>query len=201
MQIFGLFSVTFIVIFSVTHTVLCDTCEPVSCGTGPIVQSPFRLDKQPTQCGYQGFELSCNNRSQVVLNLPYVGDIVVNNIDYSSQTIYLKPNFCSGYRARFFETLGTPFSYGSSVEYTFFNCSPPPFIPIFEPFERVDCFSSVNNTVVAVPTSSLTGFSVQDFPESCSQTLNFPILVEFVWDSPSCRRSEKAGCSVSSNSG
>lgn len=217
MEILSLFSV---VIFSVTHRVLCvDTCEPTTCGpTGPVVRFPFRLDRQPGRCGYPGFDLSCNNRSQVVLNLPYVGDIVVNDIDYLSQTIYLKPDFCLLNRTQYFYTSGsgTPFSFGTFVEYSFFNCSRLPIFPVFESLvEVLDCISSVNNTVVAVPTGIVNGFSDQGSSEFCQLVTADLVPVGFVWDPRLCGRCERengtcgyknvetleVGCSISSKSG
>lgn len=192
MEILSLFFLTLFIIFSVTHTVLCvDTCEPTSCDlAGPVVRFPFRLDRQPERCGYPGFDLSCNNQSQVVLNLPSVGDIVVIDIDYRLQTIYLKPDFCLLNRTRYVDTSSTPFSFNSYIEYTFFNCSTVPFFSIVEPFELLDCFSSVNNTVVAVPTSFFDGFSFRGSPEFC-QTRTLPVPVGFIWYSPSCGRCEQ----------
>ncbi|KAK1381665.1 RING-H2 finger protein ATL22 [Heracleum sosnowskyi] len=219
MQIFSLFSVTLFVIFSATHRVLCvDTCEPASCGsTGPIVRFPFRLDRHPERCGYPGFDLSCNNRSQVVLNLPSVGDIVVNDINYLSQTIYLKPDFCLLDRTQYFYTSGsgTPFSFGSFVDYSFFNCSSLPFFPGIEPFDVLDCESSANNTVVAVPTRFFNGFSDQGSSEVCQRIRADLVPVGFVWDTPFCGRCEsingtcgyknvetqEVGCSISSKNG
>ncbi|KAL8091306.1 RING-H2 finger protein ATL20-like [Apium graveolens] len=212
MEILSLFSVTLFFIFSVTQTVVCvETCEPTSCGTGPVVRFPFRLDRQLERCGYPGFDLSCNNQSQVVINLPSVGNIVVYDIDYQLQTIYLKPDFCLLNRTQYFDTSNTPFSFSSFTEYSFFNCSSLPFFGVVEPFEVLDCFSSVNYTVVAVPTSFFNGFSFQGSPESC-QTGTSPIPVGFAWGPPFCGRCERengicgykndktmeVGCSVSS---
>ncbi|RVW87547.1 Rust resistance kinase Lr10 [Vitis vinifera] len=41
------------------------------CGDqGPLIQFPFRLKDQPCHCGYPGFELSCTENNQTMLELP-----------------------------------------------------------------------------------------------------------------------------------
>ncbi|WMV16362.1 hypothetical protein MTR67_009747 [Solanum verrucosum] len=65
--------------------------EDSSCKShGPIVHFPFRLSYQPKHCGCDpGFELHCNNKKDIILELPSSVHLVVEKIDYVSQKIHL----------------------------------------------------------------------------------------------------------------
>lgn len=216
MEIFSIFSVTLLIIFSIAHTVVCvDTCEPTSCSPiGPSVRFPFRIGQQSRQCGYPGFDLSCNNKSHLTLNLPFAGDFVVTDINYMSQTIFFEPKFCPPPDT--FSPFGSPFDVGFLEEYTFFNCSSTWFSPGVATFEVVDCVDNVNGTVVAVPSRFYNAFRDRGLPESCTSILwTVDIPAGLRWRAPFCGRCEREngtcgyknvetldiGCSVSSKTG
>ena len=68
-----------------------DVCSPAFCSlTGPQVRFPFRIvDRQPSQCGFPGFDLSCNEKNQTVLKLPSSRSFIVTSISYAAQVINL----------------------------------------------------------------------------------------------------------------
>lgn len=217
MEIQSLFSLTLFLILSITHTVLCvNSCNPTSCSpTGPIVRFPSRLSHQPRQCGFPGFDLSCNSQTQLIINLNFAGDFVVTDIDYISQTIYFKPDFCPPTIDDFIP-YGSPFIAVLLEEYLVFNCSSRS-IPRFVPFEVVKCVSSgVNATAVAIPSSYNNGFINRVLPDSCQNIISADTIpVGFAWGVPFCETCERrngtcgykdvetleTGCSVPSTTG
>ncbi|XP_063942586.1 RING-H2 finger protein ATL20-like [Daucus carota subsp. sativus] len=220
MEILTLFSLFLSIIFSITHRVLCvETCELTSCSpTGPTVRFPFRLGRQPRQCGYPGFDLSCNNQSQLLLNIPFTGNLVVTDINYTSQTILFKPKFCPPPRLDTFSPFGSPFDFGLLDEYFFINCSSTWYFPGSSSVDVVDkdCVGNVNGTVVAFPGRFFNGFKDGGLPENCTNILlATDIPVGFRWNAPFCGRCERdngtcgyknvetleVGCSVTSKGG
>ncbi|KAI9174376.1 hypothetical protein LWI28_016415 [Acer negundo] len=200
----------FLIFFSVIHiSTSVNTC-PISChatGLGPVIRFPFRRNDQPIPCGYPGFELSCNSRSQTILNLPKLGNFTVQNIDYQSQTIWINdPDYCLPKRLlRSFSLSDTPFNVENLMEFTFYNCSSVGNTAMDVPGSRmVSCMSGDNFTVVAVPTywSNVSG---QGIPGSCSviDTVVIPFFwpswsgleqgVPLKWDNPNCKLCEEHG--------
>ncbi|KAI9174091.1 hypothetical protein LWI28_011829 [Acer negundo] len=203
-----LFFFFFLIFFSVIHiSTSVNTC-PISChatGLGPVIRFPFRRKDQPFPCGYPGFELSCNSRSQTILNLPKLGNFTVQNIDYQSQTIWINdPDYCLPKRLlRSFSLSDTPFNVENLMEFTFYNCSSVGNTAMDVPGSRmVSCMSGDNFTVVAVPTywSNVSG---QGIPGSCSviDTVVIPFFwpswsgleqgVPLKWDDPDCKSCEE----------
>ncbi|KAM7461684.1 hypothetical protein LguiA_029805 [Lonicera macranthoides] len=68
-----------------------DECKITKCGeNGSPIRFPFRhKPDQPKHCGYPGLELSCNRMNQTVLELPVALEVVVDEIDYILQIIYV----------------------------------------------------------------------------------------------------------------
>ncbi|OMO56561.1 receptor-like protein kinase [Corchorus olitorius] len=66
-----------------------DGCDQTRCKRGqPPVRFPFRLKgRQPDHCGASGFDLSCNNSNQTVLEIPTSVKLLVKRIDYIKQRI------------------------------------------------------------------------------------------------------------------
>lgn len=64
-----------------------DDCNPTSCSpTGPQIRFPFRLrDRQPARCGFPGFDLTCNNKNQTLIQLASARSFVVKQISYALQ--------------------------------------------------------------------------------------------------------------------
>ncbi|XP_052294023.1 putative RING-H2 finger protein ATL21A [Citrus sinensis] len=131
------------------------TC-PIKCRiNGPEVQFPFRLINQPERCGYPGYDLSCNNMTRTVIQLPNSGEFIVLSIDYLSQTLILnesEPNSCLPglFLDKSFSLAGSPFDeqeYPS--EFTFLNyLSDDQILTTISGLLRiVDCLSGENFTV------------------------------------------------------
>lgn len=204
-----LLSLFFIITFFFTFTILvaaADTCKPASCGnSGPEVRFPFWLTgHQPPSCGYPGFDLSCNNMSQLILNLPFTGVFVVSRIDYSSQAIYFDFDFCTKNSIKVAINLSqTPFDAPYERSYTFLKCPSTQSSNIFFPMEPIDCLSRDNDTVAAIPTYFYNQYST-NLPSDCKNisTLGFPtqrnaMFLEqdfrLAWGPPYCGRCELQG--------
>jgi len=130
MASFQVFFSTFFIFFVLPHiTSSAIICKTSSCGgrENPLVNFPFRLKGKKTDqsCGYPGFDLSCNNQSQTILNLPYSGDVVVEHIDYYEQSVYIDdPDHCFARRLlQNFTLSGSPFRFAAVGNFTFLNCS------------------------------------------------------------------------------
>ncbi|KAI3792615.1 hypothetical protein L2E82_06498 [Cichorium intybus] len=72
-----------------------DDCLPASCSSRePEVRFPFRLiGHQPARCGFPGFDLSCDQQNQTIIQLPSSLPYVVNRISYLEQTDYVYPGY------------------------------------------------------------------------------------------------------------
>ena len=66
-----------------------DECKASRCSPcGPAILFPFWLrDHQPARCGYPGFELSCTEKHQTMLNISSSVKLLVKKINYKSQEI------------------------------------------------------------------------------------------------------------------
>ncbi|KAJ9549717.1 hypothetical protein OSB04_022260 [Centaurea solstitialis] len=143
-----------------------DDCRPASCtAAGPPVRFPFRLrGRQPSRCGFPGFDLSCNNQNRTILHLTPSRSYIVNRISYTSQTIFINPEFCQPKRIREFSLTGTPFDFSSVRSYTFYNCSLQKSDYTF-PTVPLPCLGSENYSVIAVRS----GWSCENEGRMCGQ--------------------------------
>ncbi|KAJ6760289.1 RING/U-BOX SUPERFAMILY PROTEIN [Salix purpurea] len=113
----------------VSHGVgLEDMCREERCKKhGPVIRFPFRIKgKQPDHCGYPGFDLSCTDRKETLLELPTSVKLYVNEIDYASQMIIARdPDECLPKQLRNFSLSRSPFGsgYKGLSNYSFFNCT------------------------------------------------------------------------------
>ncbi|KAL2524952.1 RING/U-box superfamily protein [Abeliophyllum distichum] len=197
--------------FSFTQPVLCaDICSPAYCNSihGPGIRFPFRLiGRHPERCGYPGFDLSCNNQNQTILNLPRSGEYVVDYIDYTQQVILINdPDHCVPKKILNFSLSGSPFEGTYTKKYTFFNCS-----SVWTEYTSYDvepllCLSGENYTVLAMSSYSLP----QQIPVSCHEIshVSIPALryvsqywssmearedFQLTWDEPGCTSCEVNG--------
>lgn len=167
MATLGVVVVVVLVFFFIFHLPYRATsihiCPNTSCSsTGPIIRFPFFLpNRQPLWCGYPGFEVSCNNRSQTIITLPYIGDFVIKRIDYAAQEMWINdPENCLP--KRFLGLNNTSYNPFHLWNYTFLNCSShtnSSTIPMFMP---VSCLSGKNYTVGVVLSRDLDGSTFAD---------------------------------------
>ncbi|XP_008239036.1 PREDICTED: putative RING-H2 finger protein ATL21A [Prunus mume] len=178
------------------------TCTPA----GERIRFPFWLrNLQPSSCGYQGFDLSCNN--QTILTLPSSGDFFVKTISYRDQIVRLSdPDNCLP--KRFLDDdvslQGTPFLFAQDLEtYTFLNCS----ASQATESSAIPCLSSDSYYVIVVSSGWSTSLSTANHASSSSlcsvisTALVPPSLVEgylssslqLAWSVPDCGSCEANG--------
>ncbi|CAL2260570.1 unnamed protein product [Prunus armeniaca] len=160
-------------------------CGSSTCTAGGLlVRFPFQLrnNQVPSNCGYPGFDLSCNNRSQTILTLPSSGDFIVQSINYMERRVSINyPGNCLA--KRYFNhdisLVNSPFSYLNPTNYTFLNCSSykGDTTPIF-------CLGSDNYKVIAVPTRWFSPPFDEPLPINCSVILTTLVPSTFEWDYP-----------------
>nr|XP_023925154.1 putative RING-H2 finger protein ATL21A [Quercus suber] len=190
------FSISFLILFFLCHIATSrNFCQTSSCGDNNFIpiKFPFQLNTTQTKgCGYPGFNLSCNTKSQTILTLPYSGDFIVREIDYFSQSLVITdPDHCLPERyLKNFTLLDSPFQILSTGNnFTFYNCSSNVTLLGFGLFGPIDCVKNSENYSVWMSPSFHDGDMV---PASCSVLLNntmLPLLapwVELVWSQPNC---------------
>ncbi|XP_015896428.2 RING-H2 finger protein ATL20 [Ziziphus jujuba] len=186
-----------------------EICPETTCPSSGIpVKFPFRLSHYgAVRCGYPGFELSCNHRSDPIVSLPS-GDFAVRSIYYERQTFWIDDpeTFCLPKRLlqRNFSVSGTSFKVGNLVHFTFLNCSSDAATTTRAKLMPISCMSGNNFTVAAIPAEI---FTVP--PPMCSviSTVLFPVEewwlddwgiylnanIELSWDEPRCGVCEQRG--------
>ncbi|GJY60207.1 putative RING-H2 finger protein ATL21A [Tanacetum coccineum] len=178
-----------------------DDCRPTLCSpTGPQVRFPFRIrDRQPSACGFPGFDLSCNEQNKTILHLTSSRSYTVNKISYGAQIIYIDPEFCRSNSIGDFNITGTPFDFRSMQSYRFYNCS---WIQSSYKFHMMSlpCLNSVNHSVIALRNGQIpegkTAANCQDIG-----MISVPIRryggtmeeLELMWFTPYCRSCEIEG--------
>ena len=107
-----------------------DECKVSRCSNhGPVIRFSFRLKDQTYHCVYPKFEISCIERKQTILELPYSVSLSLKKINYNSQEIIVHGlDFCLQRQLQNLTLSASPFQFklASSnylVDYTFFNCS------------------------------------------------------------------------------
>ncbi|KAJ9672700.1 hypothetical protein PVL29_026068 [Vitis rotundifolia] len=127
------------------------------CGDqGPLIQFPFRLKDQPRHCGYPGFELSCTENNQTMLELPVSVKLLVKNITCKSREIIVQdPDNCLARQLRNLNLAASPFQVKFDKDFfTFFNCSSHK-TDSYNFDRSMPCLSIPGNPVYAVYSSRL----------------------------------------------
>ncbi|KAJ8900563.1 hypothetical protein K2173_025340 [Erythroxylum novogranatense] len=148
-------------------------------GDNITVRFPFRLEGQQLQdCGFPGFNLSCNNQNMTVLKLPYSGEFLVRGINYPSQGIQLyDSDNCLAKRLLNFNLSGSPFVAPTFQSYTFLSCPTP---LVGSRLTTIDCLS--NSTISVLATSSISLVNSMSKSNSCRIIVTLPIPVSFPVD-------------------
>lgn len=179
-------------------------CEELKCGRhGPVVRFPFRIkDRHPVDCGYPGFDITCSDHDQLLLDLPTPSGPVslsVRNIYYRSRKIELyDPQSCLQnlfYRLHNYSKPST-FKFESSDSFlniAFLNCS-----------DNQDMFSCPIH--VAASTDQFLGsnilFCTKMIEISSNQLYNIQKnALNLSWSKPNCTRCEIKGqmCKLKNN--
>ncbi|CAN4127220.1 unnamed protein product [Withania somnifera] len=200
-----------------------EVCNPTSCsemGIGPEIRFPFRLaDRQSNRCGYPGFNLKCNERGQTILSLPFSGDFLVTEIDYSAQSLILyDPDFCLVKRLIDFNLTNSPFKAAHQRNYTIVRCTSDDWLsyPKYQVAIPLYCrgVTSRNLAILAMPPSMYE----QEKPRGCKlihSKVSVPLQLEdsqfwspieglvLTWNEPGCRICENQGklCGFKSDTG
>ncbi|KAL6321095.1 hypothetical protein AAG906_012867 [Vitis piasezkii] len=123
------------------------------CGDqGPLIQFPFRIKDQPRHCGYPGFELSCTENNQTMLELPGSVKLLVKDITYKSREIIVQdPDNCLARQLRNLNLAASPFHFKFEQDFILFNCSSDK--TESSRFQSIPCLSIPGNPVYAVYSS------------------------------------------------
>ena len=181
---------------------------------GPAIQFPFWLkDRQPDHCGFPGFQLSCSEKHQTMIELPNSLKLLVKKIDYKSHKIQVHdPDYCLPKQLSDLNLSASPFQFKvkhdhSLQDITLFNCS----LPVNNGFMRqIPCLSVLGYKVYVVD-SYYTLFHDYDNYDllSCSKMYNISSVpnnifdhLDLNWSKSICRSCEVDGkkCRPKSNS-
>lgn len=177
---------------------------------GPDIRFPFRLreDHQPQHCGFPGFDLSCTQNQETVLEnpfpvkasytakLPFTVKFVISQIDYKSQLLNVsRVDGCIQELLHTLNLSASPFYVTDPFEieyynYSFFNCSSK---RRRDSFDGIPCLSSSSYQVSAKFSSSkISGeplvsctkmYEVQSIPDSLLYS-RYPLVLK--WFAPTC---------------
>lgn len=164
-----------------------------SCGNhGLDIRFPFWIkDSQPEQCGYPGFDLSCNE-GDIVLELPAAVKLYIDKIDYENQVIYASdPQGCLRSHHSNFYSSGFHIQFKmSKVNFTIFNCS------LNNARSRnwmVPCLSTHLYDVLAVDSEQ--SIDDSELLLSCTKMYDLPVQrdIRLSWSNPNCVNCEETG--------
>lgn len=173
-KIMSILKVFFLLLFLLSIIRVTEPCQISMCGPKSIpIRFPFQ--QQGQNCGYPGFNLSCNGQSKTVITLPYSGEFFVRTIDYMMQQIQLyDPDNCLPRRLLRFNLSGSPFFAAYSQMYTFYSC--PSQFTKPAGFTAVDCLGNSTNSVLATSSASVWN----SMPPSCKVIIS-KLAVPVTW--------------------
>jgi len=197
-----------------------ETCLDTVCHTNePLIRFPFHIEgKQANTCGYPGFKVLCdeNEKSQTLLNLPYMENLGIQKINYPKQELFVNdPNNCLPKLLLSLNLSTSPFDAVYYQQFTFFNCSHN-LEYLTSRYKPIACLSDYSKyNVFATP--SLTVFvhlsSVCDLVDTVNVPVQSPFFDQVLsselnddlrlsWNSPPCGRCESHGgrCGFKNNS-
>ncbi|KAF8027733.1 hypothetical protein BT93_E0600 [Corymbia citriodora subsp. variegata] len=126
--------------------------------TSGTMVCPSRNCSTVEKCGYEGFEVLCDDRNQTILHLSEAGDFVVDSIDYANQYMLVKdPDHCLPKRILEDQFRSPSWRFGARdyESFTLANCSSRNSSTIGPGIAGVvwlDCLSLAQDTVVALVT-------------------------------------------------
>uniref|UniRef100_A0A2N9FWU1 Protein kinase domain-containing protein n=1 Tax=Fagus sylvatica TaxID=28930 RepID=A0A2N9FWU1_FAGSY len=165
-------------------------CPELRCSRdGPAIRFPFRLiDRQPSHCGYPGFDLSCNDKNDTVLQLPTSVKASVKNIDYKSQLINVSdPDNCFPRKIRGLSLSSSPFQFNINEQdlrnFSLFKCTAGVYCNYYDRIDdlKVDCLRSPGYQVCPFYSDD----DIDDLPIlSCTKMYSVSSVPLSIWDSP-----------------
>ncbi|KAJ4822620.1 hypothetical protein Tsubulata_020951 [Turnera subulata] len=153
MYIFWFLMATSVAEIGPTTITTQEECKETRCKPhGPAIRFPFRLrGSQPNHCGYPGFDLSCSQSKQTILELPNSVNLSVKHINYEGQQIHVYDS--DGCLARKLPNLNlsaTGFKFSveeySLNNWTVFNCSSD-YVHYISKYYRIPCLSNQGHVV------------------------------------------------------
>ncbi|KAG6768674.1 hypothetical protein POTOM_027601 [Populus tomentosa] len=170
-----------------------------SCGNhGLEIRFPFWIkDRQPEQCGYSGFDLSCNEMGDIVLELPAAVKLYIDKIDYKNQVIYASdPQGCLRSHHSDFNSSVFHIQFKMSKDnFTIFNCS----LNNATSRPKIPCLSTPHYDVLAVDSEQ----SIDDNELlSCTKMYDLPVQrdIRLSWSNPKCARKRNLPIGVTTGS-
>ncbi|OMP03594.1 hypothetical protein CCACVL1_02350 [Corchorus capsularis] len=197
-----------------------ERCNPTRCKKGqPLVSYPFQLKgRQPDDCGAKGFDLSCDNKNQTVLELPTSVKLMVKRIDYVNQKIQVyDENNCVQNQVQNLNLSASPFLFMSDNYYysrlrnfTLFNCSADGGLDDYSFNDNIPCLGGQGFYIQYV------GYDYNPFADllNCRKTIDILNVPEgilsvkdkkfyFNWSEPACGllcEAHGQGCRPKTNS-
>ncbi|KAA8517932.1 hypothetical protein F0562_015406 [Nyssa sinensis] len=180
-----------------------DDCKVTWCSGspdhGPAIHFPFRLKGQPDHCGCPGFNLSCTQSNDTVLELPLSVKALVREIDYKSRMIHIDDLDGRCLVRQYPNLSASPLKlhHKYTYNYTLFNCSSAVtrIIDLTGPIACLDVPG--NDTYAAFSDQSI--FDVNLY--SCRKMFNifsvghgtFNSGLQLYWSKPMCINPESKG--------
>ncbi|KAG6767568.1 hypothetical protein POTOM_028778 [Populus tomentosa] len=158
-----------------------------SCGNQDLdIRFPFWIkDRQPEQCGHPGFDLSCNEMGDIVLELPGAMKLYIAKIDYKNQVIHATdPQGClRSHLSNFYSSWFHIQFKRSKVNFTIFNCS---LNKARSLNWMVPCLSTHLYDVLAVDSEQ--SIDDSELLLSCTKMYDLPVQrdIRLSWSNPNC---------------
>ncbi|KAL2339632.1 hypothetical protein Fmac_007572 [Flemingia macrophylla] len=184
-----------------------ETCADSVCQLKePLIRFPFHIEGNHG-CGYPGFEASCSDDNQTLLNLPNTGRLKIQRINYAEQQLWVNdPNQCLPKRLLSLNLSASPYAAVYSQRFTFFNCSSN-LDYLKSRYRAIGCLSRASSyAVFATPSASVVVHlsSVCDLVSAVNVPVQSPFYdgvvsselsedLRLSWDSPACGRCESHG--------
>ncbi|GMH29766.1 hypothetical protein Nepgr_031609 [Nepenthes gracilis] len=157
-------------------TVAGKFCSNYSCG-GQLIRFPFGVvdGNQSVRCGYPGFELTCSNQSQPLLDLRSSGEFAVQEIDYINQLVLIAdPSGCLPKRILNLNLSDSPFTGVENREYSFIKCtnlSSSSTLPV------ISCLSGDNYSVIVAYQKEFADFLLESMECNEFKTVSAPNML------------------------
>ncbi|KAF5749364.1 hypothetical protein HS088_TW04G01332 [Tripterygium wilfordii] len=137
-----------------------DKCFERKCGDrGPAIRFPFQMNGgTQSHYGYPGFDISCNEKEQPVLELPGSAKLLVKKINYKAQVTHVSNPYSflpSNIRNLSISASPCNYFYSYLSDYTFFKC-----FDSSRGYGRVTCLeSNARDPVYFVPSDKYIYYS------------------------------------------